>query len=223
MSDLLKWIARTADGVLAVDSESKIILWNHAAEETLGFTPKEVLGKFCYEVLPGTDLSCNLFCFKGCSVMTMTKKGQLVQNYDLQVLTKNLRKIWLNVSILLVPNPGRRNQLIVHLFRPLSNPGDITRMVEQMAATVLGGLKKDDRGPRIGRSSPLLNASPLSRRETEILYLMAQCISTKEIAAKLCISYTTVRTHIKHILEKLHTHNKLEAVTLAFQKGLLEY
>lgn len=221
MSDLLKSIAGTADGVFAVDSESKIILWNHSAEEMLGFTPREVLGKFCYEVLPGTDLSCNLFCFKGCSVMTMTKKGQLVQNYDIQVLTKNLRKIWLNVSILLVPNPDRRNQLIVHLFRPFSSQEHI-RMVEQMATTLLTGLNKDDPGCRMGRSSPGLNGSHLSRRETEVLYLMAQCVGTKEIADRLCISYTTVRTHIKHILEKLHAHNKLEAVTLAFQKGLLK-
>jgi DNA-binding NarL/FixJ family response regulator len=51
---------------------------------------------------------------------------------------------------------------------------------------------------------------------------MAQCVGTKEIADKLCISYTTVRTHIKHILEKLHARNKLEAVTLAFQKGLFK-
>src|SRR5581483_8409912 len=52
----------------------------------------------------------------------------------------------------------------------------------------------------------------LSRREEEILGLLTQGYVTKEIAEKLSISYDTVRSHLKHIYEKLHVRSRTEAV-----------
>lgn len=51
----------------------------------------------------------------------------------------------------------------------------------------------------------------LSGRESEILALLAEGLSNKEIGAKLSISFTTVRTHLMHIYEKLHVHCRTEA------------
>ena len=62
--------------------------------------------------------------------------------------------------------------------------------------------------------------SILSPREREILRLMAEGRSAREIADRLFISYATVRNHTQHILEKLHMHSKLEAVALAYKEGL---
>jgi len=53
---------------------------------------------------------------------------------------------------------------------------------------------------------------PLSRREQEILELLAEGYRGKEIAAKLSISYDTVHTHLQNIYEKLHVHSRTEAV-----------
>jgi DNA-binding NarL/FixJ family response regulator len=52
----------------------------------------------------------------------------------------------------------------------------------------------------------------LSPREEEILDLLAAGLLYKEIAAKLDIGQETVRTHIRHIYEKLHVHTRTEAV-----------
>jgi DNA-binding NarL/FixJ family response regulator len=52
----------------------------------------------------------------------------------------------------------------------------------------------------------------LSRREEEILALLTQGYVAKEIAGKLSISYDTVRSHLKHIYEKLHVRSRTEAV-----------
>jgi DNA-binding NarL/FixJ family response regulator len=52
----------------------------------------------------------------------------------------------------------------------------------------------------------------LSRRETEVLQLLAQGYSDKEIAASLHVGYDTVRTHISHIFEKLHVRSRSGAV-----------
>jgi DNA-binding NarL/FixJ family response regulator len=51
----------------------------------------------------------------------------------------------------------------------------------------------------------------LSGRESEILALVAEGLSNKEIGSKLNISFTTVRTHLMHIYEKLHVRCRTEA------------
>jgi DNA-binding NarL/FixJ family response regulator len=56
----------------------------------------------------------------------------------------------------------------------------------------------------------------LSKRETEILELLAKGLLYKEIAAELFISQETVRKHVYHIYEKLHVHNKVEAINKFF-------
>jgi DNA-binding NarL/FixJ family response regulator len=51
----------------------------------------------------------------------------------------------------------------------------------------------------------------LSKRETEIVELVARGLANKEIAANLEISVETVRVHLKHIYEKLHVRSRTEA------------
>jgi two-component system, NarL family, response regulator LiaR len=61
--------------------------------------------------------------------------------------------------------------------------------------------------------------SPLSQRETEVLKLMGDGLSNKEIADQLVISVSTVRTHVEHILEKLAVSGRTEAAVKAMRKG----
>ncbi len=62
----------------------------------------------------------------------------------------------------------------------------------------------------------------LSIREKEVLKLTAQGSSNKEIAANLFISDTTVKAHMRNILEKLRVKNRAEAVGVAIAKGILD-
>ncbi len=59
----------------------------------------------------------------------------------------------------------------------------------------------------------------LTRREMEILKLLAEGISNKEIAVRLGISFETVRTHLGHIYEKLHVQGRTEAVSKFLKSG----
>ena len=52
----------------------------------------------------------------------------------------------------------------------------------------------------------------LTGKENEIIELLSAGYVNKEIADRLCISVNTVRTHINHIYEKLHVHNRVEAL-----------
>jgi two-component system NarL family response regulator len=62
----------------------------------------------------------------------------------------------------------------------------------------------------------------LTGREMQVLQLMAQSKSNKDIAASLFISENTVKNHVRNILEKLHLHSRMEAVTYAWRKRLLD-
>ncbi|HEX2980218.1 MAG TPA: response regulator transcription factor [Anaerolineaceae bacterium] len=63
---------------------------------------------------------------------------------------------------------------------------------------------------------------PLSDRELEVLHCLAQGQTTNQIGVQLFISENTVKTHIRHILEKLDAANRTEAVSKALQMGLIQ-
>ena len=62
----------------------------------------------------------------------------------------------------------------------------------------------------------------LTAREKEVLRLMAEGMASREIASKLGISYTTVRTHIRSLGSKLGVHSKLEAIVKARELAIVE-
>jgi len=64
-------------------------------------------------------------------------------------------------------------------------------------------------------------ASDLTKRELEVLGLLAEGLSQKEIVATLVISSKTVAAHIQHILGKLGVHSRAQAVAHAYRRGLL--
>jgi DNA-binding NarL/FixJ family response regulator len=61
----------------------------------------------------------------------------------------------------------------------------------------------------------------LSARERDVLKLMVDGASNKEISEKLIISVSTVRTHVEHILEKLAVTGRTQAAVKAMKEGLV--
>lgn len=61
----------------------------------------------------------------------------------------------------------------------------------------------------------------LSVRETQVLSLIATGMANKQIATQLALGEATVKTHVRHILEKLGAPDRTRAVTLAMERGLL--
>jgi DNA-binding NarL/FixJ family response regulator len=85
----------------------------------------------------------------------------------------------------------------------------VTRRVIQKFA----GMPRPASPPELGE---------LSEREREVFRLMARGLSNAEIGQELFISETTVKTHVTHILSKLGLRDRVQAVVLAYQSGLLD-
>jgi DNA-binding NarL/FixJ family response regulator len=64
------------------------------------------------------------------------------------------------------------------------------------------------------------NGSDLTRREREVLGLLAEGLTQRQIAHSLSITQKTVSTHIQHVLAKLGVHSRAQAVAVAHQLGL---
>ncbi len=62
----------------------------------------------------------------------------------------------------------------------------------------------------------------LTARERDVLRLVAAGVASRDIASRLGISYTTVRTHIRSLGRKLQVHSKIEATAKARELGLVE-
>jgi DNA-binding NarL/FixJ family response regulator len=74
--------------------------------------------------------------------------------------------------------------------------------------------------PRSGRRYEEIGAT-LSRRELEVLCVMAEGASDRDIATKLFVSLNTARKHTHNIIRKLGAHSKLEAVVIAVREGVI--
>jgi NarL family two-component system response regulator LiaR len=61
----------------------------------------------------------------------------------------------------------------------------------------------------------------LTQREIVILSALSRGLTDREIAQRLFISVRTVQSHLAHIYEKLHVHNRTEAALFAVQHGLV--
>jgi len=80
-------------------------------------------------------------------------------------------------------------------------------------------VQTSDRKPKHDES-PM--TAPLTKREYQVLSLLAQGTDTDAIATQLVIGKSTVRNHIERILHKLGVHSRLEAVTYAQEHHLLD-
>lgn len=87
-------------------------------------------------------------------------------------------------------------------------PGVTRRLIERLVAID-------------GRQDPRISLPVLTSRETDVLAAVARGLSNVEIATELFVSYSTVKTHVSHLLAKLSARDRAQLVMLAYRSGLV--
>ena len=88
-----------------------------------------------------------------------------------------------------------------------------------IAHKLLEALRDGGPRPRQVTSAEVAEGTALTPREAEILGLVANGLSNKEIAARLTITEGTVKNHVHNALEKLHLSNRVQAAAFAVRQG----
>jgi DNA-binding CsgD family transcriptional regulator len=143
-------------------------------------------------------------------VVTLVKRGETVQHFDMATRTRAGKPVWINVSIVVVPGPRPDLGTTVHLFRDVTVAHEIEALVRARLAEA-GPPSPDGGGP----------VPELTRRELEVLRLLTGGANTRALSDRLHVSSATVRNHVQNIFAKLGVHSRLEAVAYATRHRLL--
>lgn len=211
VAGLLEVLARTTDGMVAIDPRLRVVGWNEAATDLLGYRAEEVLGRPCYEILGWHDRHGNAVCAASCPACARSSRDELIETREVMGRTRSGAALWLSVSTVVPPARYRRECQMVHFVRE----GALPPRLEELIAERLGA------GPSAGEpragDGPPAGLARLTEREREVLRLLAEGLDTRQIAERLTLSRATVRNHVQHILSKLKVHSRLEAVALSLR------
>ncbi len=206
LSELIDTLGRTSDAMVAIGPDLTIVGWNDAAEDLLGYTAEEALGRPCFEVLAWSDRCGEAVCNEECAAVCQGDQDEIVATREVIGRTASGKRLWLNATTLVPPTELRSGCRLIHLVREVALPPELERLVVERLQGWSPALYPVD--PRLASLTP---------REKEVLGLLTEGLDGAAIAERLFLSAATVRNHVQHILTKLEVHSRTEAVALALR------
>jgi PAS domain S-box-containing protein len=217
-TELFALLEHTADAAYTVTGEGGICSWNAAAEHLFGYPASEVLGRNVDAVLEARDVLGTDALAYGVDAATrhwdQTSGG--IPSFDLEVRARGGDRLWINVSTIVYDNPRTRRRLYIRLARNIDQRRHKEELFHSMLAVARQLVALGD------GVSDHARVEPLSDQERRVLQLLAEGNNPATVARDLSISAQTLRNHLHHINQKLRTHNRLEAVTHAQRRGLID-
>lgn len=203
--------ARTGDAVLVVSPDYRIVHWDDRMETLTGVLAEEAQGEHCFRLMQGEGEGGDIFCASSCAAMRLAKEGRPVSNFEMRIDTRLGEKRWVSVTNLTVET--EEGAYLVHFLRDSQGDHDALEM-----ARALIELSSREDGP----SAPKRQDIPaLSPRQLQVLELLSEGKSVKEMAGELYLSEATVRNHVRSLLQTLGAHSQLEVLAKAHRMGLL--
>lgn len=212
---LTQLLEGTTDASFTVDLQGEIRTWNKAAENLFGYPASSAVGNSCATLIKGRVDSRTTVCCQSCDVLECVRAGREVSNFDMEISTRAGRRIWVNVSLLVTYDQHTERRLIVHMMRDIRRRKKAEQLTGEMFRIAKSLVNNAEQG---GELPPMV---PLTSQEKKILRFLIAGKSTKEAAEELRISMGTLRNHISHINQKLHTKNRTEAVMKALKRGII--
>jgi PAS domain S-box-containing protein len=202
--------ARTGDAVYVVGPDYTIVHWDQNMEALSGVLSEEALGKPCYETVMGEGEGGQPFCAHGCSVMHLAQEGRPVSSYEMKIRTRSGQKRWVNASNLTIETEV--GPYLVHLLRDSQGTHDTLEMAHGLIQ-----LSSKGEAPAPRRK----DVPSLTPRQLEVLKLLSEGKSAREIGSDLYLSQATVRNHIRALFQALGAHSQLAALAKAREMGIL--
>ncbi len=217
-TELFALLEHTADAAYSVTNDGTICSWNDAAVRLFGHTAAQVLQRNIDDLLDARDTLGTDALAGGLEAATRRWDGASggIANFDLEVATRSGDRIWVNVSTIVFDTPRTGRRLFVRLARDMTDRRRTERLFTDMLAIAR------DVVALTGETPDHAPVEPLSTQERRILTLFAAGRNPGDIARKLKISPQTLRNHLHRINRKLRTHTRLEAVTHAQRRGLID-
>ncbi len=217
---LLSALTTATCGAYAVSVDQTIVFWNRAAERILGYTSDEVMGRRCYEVVAGlAPGALTPECLGGCPSIRYLRAGLVPAPLKLRLLCSSGERKWVTVTPMVVAGMLRDAPLLIHLFDESTEEGAEAAGESLRNALAASGAATLPEQP--ASAGAPATTQILSRRELEVLRLMAQGWDTQRIATEMGISRHTVRNHIRNLRQRLNASTKLDAVVKGLRLGIL--
>jgi len=213
--EMARLLEGTSDAAFAVDLQGEIRTWNKSAEKLFGYPASFALGKPCASLVAGRVGTTTEVCCGSCALLECARTGRDISNFDMEIRASSGQRIWVNVSILVASNDRTERRLTVHFMRDIrkkKRAEELTNRVLRMAKSIVNSVEEAGNFPPV---------SALTEQEKKILSLLAAGMPTKEVTRELQISVRTLRNHLNHVNEKLHTRSRLEAVIQALKRGII--
>ena len=218
LDGLLAALQGASCGAYAVRLDQTIVFWNRAAERMLGHRAEDVIGGRCRDISGGAGLAAG--CEVGCASLTYVRAGVIPAPMKLNLLCSYGERKWVLVTPVVVAGADDGSPLIVYLLEDSERAADPSHVED---TTSRHALQQGADSPPDRPQDPVeaVRYPRLSRRELEVLRLVARGWGTERIAAELGISRNTVRNHVRNLRHKLEAKTMLDAVVKGVRLGLI--
>lgn len=218
MSDVTRFVQGTSNPAFAVNGAGEIIAWNPGSEIALGIPAESAVGMPCCRLIRGRDEGGKI-CSGECLVRRRANAGRTIRDFDIKIRVRS-RWRWFGVTPVVVNVDRFQDPVVVHILQA----NDVRKRLELLVRDYLvGETELEDRqaAELLASTRSVARDSDLTRRESQILGLIAQGKTSRTIGMELGISTATVNNHTQKILRKLNSHTRLEAVHRAERAGLI--
>jgi len=196
-----EWVGRMGGACWVCDPDGKLVHANAEAGPLLEGGALDQPQVTCHEALHGLDTTGLKYCRPDCRALQQARDGQPVDPFLLRLGSAGGAGTWFLVWVIPLVAPDGSQPWLVHTA---CNVDRFQRMEEYLREMAAQPARPGGKAPPPRRR--------LTAREAEILGLLAHGHDPQRIAARLFLSYATVRNHVEHILSKLGVHSIQQAV-----------